>query len=106
MVDFDTREQVNSIVMEYASNLKNHINLHSLYLYGSYAKGNYNIDSDIDIAVIADGFTGDIVEDTYMLMKLRRKIDKRIEPHPFSVHEFTEDNPIVKEIISTGIKVI
>ncbi|WP_206811104.1 nucleotidyltransferase domain-containing protein [Paradesulfitobacterium ferrireducens] len=106
MVNFDTREQVNSIVMKYASSLKEHINLHSIYLYGSYANGNYNKDSDIDIAVVADGFTGDIVEDTFMLMKIRRKIDKRIEPHPFSIHEFTEDNPIVKEIINTGVKVI
>ena len=106
MVDINTREQVTSIVMQYATSLKKFINLHSLYLYGSYASGNFNIDSDIDIAVVADGFTGDVVEDTFMLMKIRRGIDKRIEPHPFSIHEFTEDNPIAREIISTGVKII
>ena len=106
MADINTREQVNSIVMQYATSLKEFINLHSLYLYGSYANGNFNKDSDIDIAVVADGFTGDVVEDTFMLMKIRRNIDKRIEPHPFSIHEFNEENPIAREIISTGVKIL
>lgn len=28
-----------------------------IYLYGSYAKGNYSSDSDIDIAVVGDDFS-------------------------------------------------
>lgn len=106
MADFDTGEQLNETILKYADNLKQHLDLHSVYLFGSYAKGKSHQDSDIDIAVVAEGFSGDIIEDTHMLMKFRRNIDKRIEPHPFSIHEFTVDNPFVREIINTGIKII
>ncbi|WP_019851039.1 nucleotidyltransferase domain-containing protein [Desulfitobacterium sp. PCE1] len=106
MADFDTREQLNAIIFKYAANLKKHLDLHSVYLFGSYANGKNRQDSDIDVAVVAEGFSGDIIEDTHMLMKLRRNIDNRIEPHPFSLHEFTVNNPFVREIINNGIKVI
>ena len=36
------------------------------------------------------------------LMRLRRKIDSRIEPHPFRESEFELSNPIVSEIIKYG----
>jgi len=28
-----------------------------------------------------------------------------IEPHPFCTEDFPEDDPVVKEIISTGIRI-
>ncbi len=39
--------------------------------------------SDIDVAVVGDNFTGDPVEDILTHMRMRRKIDYRIEPRPF-----------------------
>jgi len=36
------------------------------------------------------------------LMRLRRKIDSRIEPHPFRESEFDLSNPMVNEIIKYG----
>lgn len=106
MADFDVRKQINEIALQFAKGLQDHIQLHSLYVYGSYANGTYREDSDIDIAVVADGFTGDLVEDTFMLMKVRRKVDNRIEPHPFPVEEFNEHDPMAKEVIRTGIRII
>jgi hypothetical protein len=35
-------------------------------------------------------------------MRLRRKIDSRIEPHPFREKEFDITNPIVNEIVKYG----
>lgn len=64
------------------------------------------MDSDIDIAVVADGFSGDLVEDTFKLMKIRRSVDKRIEPHPFLTEEFNENDPMAKEVMDTGIRII
>lgn len=37
-------------------------------------------------------------------MKITRGIDVNIEPHPFTVEEFTKDNPLVSEILRTGGK--
>lgn len=106
MVDADVKERLSKIALKYAEYLKENLHLHSLYIYGSYAKNQYTDDSDIDIAVVANGFTGDLVEDTFMLMKIRRKVDNRIEPHPFPVNEFNENDPLAREVIQTGIKII
>lgn len=56
--------------------------------------------------MVADGFSGDLVEDTYKLMKIRRSVDNRIEPHPFSVEDFNDKDPIAKEVIRTGIRIV
>ena len=39
------------------------IRLVSAYLYGSHAEGRARPDSDIDVALIAEDFTGDLLED-------------------------------------------
>ena len=40
------------------------------------------------------------------LMKLSRKFDSRIEPHPFDEDDFVHPSiPIVKEILQSGIEV-
>lgn len=43
-----------------------------------------------------------MVEMQLELMRLRRKIDSRIEPHPFRESEFDISNPIVSEIMKYG----
>jgi predicted nucleotidyltransferase len=78
----------------------------AVYLFGSYAKNSNNFDSDIDVAVISDCFTDDPVANTLKLMKLRRKVDIRIESHPFTTAEFVASNPFVSEIVNTGIRIL
>lgn len=72
-----------------------------MYLFGSYAKGNYNKDSDIDIAVVFEDYNN-LMDMQLELMRLRRKIDSRIEPHPFREIDFQLSNPIVNEILKYG----
>jgi len=76
-------------------------NLIKIILFGSYVKGNFNDDSDIDIAIIFKDF-GNITDMQLELMRIRRNIDNRIEPHPFRENEFNLSNPIVNEIIKYG----
>jgi uncharacterized protein len=97
---------IKQIAKRYANALQNEIGITTLYLYGSYANGTNHKDSDIDIAVISDQFSGDVVDDMLKLMRLRRNIDFRIEPHPFLPEDFTPANPIANEIIQTGIRII
>ncbi|MFA1820187.1 nucleotidyltransferase domain-containing protein [Virgibacillus oceani] len=92
MATVHSRKSITDIAAKYANLLKEHVNLHSLYVYGSHVIGTYRDDSDIDIAVVAEGFTGDMVEVTFKLMKIRREVNNRIEPHPFMVEEFDEAN--------------
>jgi len=39
------------------------------------------------------------------LMRLRRKIDSRIEPHPFKEIDFNYTNPLVNEILKYGLEI-
>ena len=51
------------ITGQYAALLRNHIKLDKVILYGSFAKGQPHIDSDIDVAVVSSDFTGDRLEE-------------------------------------------
>jgi uncharacterized protein len=75
-----------------------------IILFGSYAKGNYHKDSDIDVAVILKDYNNKI-ETQVDLMRIRRKIDSRIEPHPFREKDFEATNPIVNEILKHGLNI-
>ncbi|MFO7935513.1 MAG: nucleotidyltransferase domain-containing protein, partial [Bacteroidales bacterium] len=72
-----------------------------LILFGSFAKGNYHEDSDIDIAVVLKDYNN-LIATQLDLMRLRRNIDSRIEPHPFREEDFDITNPIVNEIVKYG----
>lgn len=89
------------IAQRYASLVKVNFDYIRMILFGSYAKGNFNEDSVIDIAVVFKDFSN-LSDMQLELMRLRRKIDSRIEPHPFRESEFELSNPIVYEIIKYG----
>ncbi|MEI8202699.1 MAG: nucleotidyltransferase domain-containing protein [Bacteroidota bacterium] len=96
----DKNDAIN-LAKRYADVVKANYYDSRIILFGSYAKGNFNEDSDIDIAVILKDY-GNLVDMQLELMRLRRKIDSRIEPHPFRESEFKISNPIVNEILSYG----
>jgi predicted nucleotidyltransferase len=73
-------------------------------LFGSFAKGTNHKDSDIDVAIVINNIV-DIIDTQIEMMKLRRKIDLRIEPHPFMISDFNQSNPVVNEIIKFGIPI-
>ncbi len=85
----------------YAEALTQKFSFVKVILFGSYAKGNFHEESDIDIAVVFKDFNN-LIEMQLELMRLRRKIDSRIEPHPFRESDFNASNPIVNEIIKYG----
>lgn len=89
------------IAERYAEAVKANFSYIRIILFGSYAKGNFNDDSDIDIAVVFKDY-GNLMEMQLELMRLRRKIDSRIEPHPFRESEFEPSNPIVYEVLKYG----
>lgn len=101
------KQLVHQKTREYIQKLReNRIKVWRLYLYGSYAKGTYHRDSDIDLAVFLEKDDLDGFEENVQLMKIRRNIDMRIEPHPFAKSDFDDTNPFVKEIIETGERMI
>lgn len=74
------KNEVIEIVKKYAAAVDKYMKPRKVILFGSYAKGNWQEDSDIDVAVVLDSIEGDALENKALLYKLRRDIDARIEP--------------------------
>lgn len=94
------KEQAIRLARRYKDAVAERLPLKALYLYGSFSKGNYTEESDIDIAVVVESLSDDYFSDTPLLWKLKRKISNLIEPVLL-----TEDvnNPLYSDIIKTGI---
>jgi predicted nucleotidyltransferase len=87
-----------TIAQKYAGALKDNFDLVKVILFGSYARGNYTDDSDIDFAVVLNDYPN-LLDIQLELMRVRRNIDSRIEPHPFREKDFDMSNPLVNEIV-------
>ncbi len=98
---------VNQSIIEaaerFARMIPDNLLLRKAYLFGSYAKGNEREESDIDVAIVLGNMT-DFFEIQKLLMRIRRKVDLRIEPHPIDEREFNSSNPFVFEIQKNGIE--
>ena len=89
------------IARRYAEALRLKYDYKQVILFGSFAKGNFHEYSDIDIAIVLDDFN-DLIGTQVDLMRIGRKIDTRIEPHPYRERDFIPDNPVVSEILKHG----
>jgi len=97
----DKREAI-KIAGDYIESVSLTYSIRQAILFGSFAKGTNHEDSDIDIALVINNVV-DIIDAQIDMMKLRRNIDLRIEPHPFMVMDFNQSNPVVSEILKYGI---
>ena len=98
------KKQAYEVAKRYADFLrKNKSGVKKVYLFGSYVKGTAKENSDIDLAVVFETFL-DSFDMQVELMKLRRRFDARIEPHPFREVDFNLSNPFASEIITSGFE--
>jgi len=98
------KKQALLVARKYINVVKDFYPIQKALLFGSFAKGNYNENSDIDIAIIFRRID-DVIQRQIELMKLRREIDLRIEPHPFDAKDFNKLNPVAYEIIKYGMEI-
>ena len=92
-------------IAEYIRALKkNNINVNQAILFGSYAKGNYSEWSDIDLAVVSEAFEGSWIKDRKKIRAITLSISSDIQVLPYRPEDFKSDDPFVKEIIETGIR--
>ena len=103
--NFTSMSEAPDIARKYAEHLQPKIRVLGIYLFGSHAKGVAHVNSDIDIAVVSDSFTGDPVDDLTTLLLFKSEVDNRIEPHPFLPADFTDANPFAREILETAIRI-
>jgi predicted nucleotidyltransferase len=100
-------KDIRKIIENYLKDLSSEIDIDKAILFGSYAKGNYNSDSDIDLAVFSDAFKNvERVEGIkYLLKKARKYRGYDIQPISFTKQDYQEGIGIVKEVLKTGIEV-
>ena len=99
---------IKNALSHFITNLSKEITVDSAFLFGSYAKGTWTNDSDIDIAVFSDFFSGRSRTDAIaFLLDRALEYDLDIQPIVFDEKDLNnyQENPFVYEIITTGIKI-
>jgi len=98
-----TKDAVIRDIKRYVATLReNGIPVQRVLLFGSWARGSASEESDVDIALISDKFTGDRFEDRRKIVPLRRAINNRLEPIPFNSKIFAHGGNLIDEIIRQG----
>jgi predicted nucleotidyltransferase len=68
-------------------------------LFGSYARGDYSVRSDIDLLVV---YSGEPLADAYSIV--RRSLElPGLEPHVYSVEEYRRAGPVVSRMEAGGV---
>ena len=89
------------IAKRYAQRVVNELNPSYVILYGSYVNGIPTKDSDLDIAVVIDNFSGDYLETSALLFRLCRDIDAYVEP--ILLDSAQDPSGFFEEVMRTGI---
>ncbi len=94
------KESVREIAARYADEVRKTLAPQSIILFGSHVNGTAHRDSDIDIAVVFDNFTGNWLETAAYLCGLKRRVSVDIEPH---LLDATSDRSgFLEHVLKTG----
>lgn len=101
-INIDDREKVYRQVNELAKELKEKHNVKRVYLYGSFARGDFHEASDIDLIVVGE-FEGRMHE---RIAKVLDLTSLPIEPLVYTEEEFEQmkQKPFLQEILATAIE--
>jgi len=103
-----TQNAAIEIVGNYAREVEAHgVHLSAVIMYGSFAKGTQHEWSDIDVALVADEFTGVGFIDKKLFPYIGiKKPYIRIETNTYPTEYFQKGDPFIEEIKKTGIVII
>jgi len=102
-----TQNAVIHTVQDYAKEINEQgVNLRKVILFGSFAKGTQHEWSDIDVALVADDFSGFGFFDRKRFSSIGTKNSyMMIEPITYPTDYFEESDPFIEEIKKTGIEI-
>lgn len=96
--------EINEIIRNFLIKLaESNIFIQKAILFGSYAKKNNNDLSDIDLALVSANFSGNPYFDNEIIRDAKLSVSSMIEAHTYTLDEFNESNPFVREILKHGI---
>ena len=85
----------------YKKILSKFMKFNAMILFGSYAMGNASEDSDVDVAIVVDGLSGDFFSTRPLLWKIRREVDDRIEP--ILIDKSHDESGFFSEVMKHGV---
>lgn len=98
------------IILSISNNLSKFPEIKDVYLFGSYAKLIYHENSDIDVAVI---FYNHVKEKSklekeigHTINKIGKKNEKEIQIHFFNEKDMKAKDPLIKDILKNGKKLL
>lgn len=103
----DVPNHIRRIIGQYLTSLQDHgFQIQDAILFGSYASGQANEWSDIDLALVSNEFEDVRFKDKNKIRKITISVSADLEVLPFNPRDFTPSNPLVKEILDTGIRIV
>jgi tRNA nucleotidyltransferase (CCA-adding enzyme) len=103
-----TQDAAIETVKNYANEIiSSGVSLRKVILFGSFAKGTQHEWSDIDVALVADEFSGFTFADKNRFSRIGIKAPYiRIQSKTYPTHYFLHGDPFIDEIKRTGIEVV
>lgn len=92
------REKLLQILSERLKELGRRLPLIHVVLFGSYAKGNYTVGSDVDLLVV---YRGRKREDAFAIVKKALDIP-RLEPHLYTEEEYRKMKKALSKMVEGG----
>ena len=99
-VNLEDREEIYEQLREFAHLLKSKHKAKKVYLYGSFARGDFHEGSDIDLIVVGD-FDGKMPQRIGKILDLT---SLPVEPLVYTETEFEEmkERPFLSEVLATA----
>jgi predicted nucleotidyltransferase len=100
-------KKIKETIEDYVRNINSEIPVKKALLFGSYAKGTFTKDSDIDIAIFSDFFKGMKRVDgiKYLLRKTIKYPHVDLQPVPFTYLDYLENDGFAAEVLNSGIEI-
>lgn len=90
------------ILSERLKILQRELHLLRVVLFGSYAKGNFTVGSDVDLLIV---YKGEERADAYAIVKKSLDIP-HLEPHLYSEEEYKKMESIISKMSDGGIIIL
>lgn len=94
------KREVIAAVRQYKNLVLCHFDSATIYLYGSYSKGNAKSGSDIDVAVVVPEVKDDFLKASTVLWSLTWDVNTLIEP---VLIDASHPSPLYEDILQTGV---
>lgn len=99
-------KKIVSVINRYVDELRKDIPVSRVFLFGSYATGNYTVHSDIDLIIVSPVFSrGTYISNMQYLYKKAAKVDPIIEAVPASGSDLRAKSPFFKQALSNAIEI-